>query len=87
MAKILFNVSDAEKQLWVETATRERLTLSEWLRRAANAQVGAPQGWAKQELAETAREVERPVKSLVSPRPEREFKPDFKQEKQPKGRR
>lgn len=34
MPKILFNATDEEKQLWVEAAGKEAVTLSEWIRRA-----------------------------------------------------
>lgn len=47
MPKIIFQVTDEEKELWVREAHREMVTLSEWLRRAARKSlyaepVGAP---------------------------------------------
>jgi hypothetical protein len=40
MPRIIFTVSDAERELWVEAAHSERISLSEWLRRAARSRVG-----------------------------------------------
>jgi hypothetical protein len=33
MAKIILNVSDEQKALWVDSAYEERMSLSEWIRR------------------------------------------------------
>lgn len=40
MPKLIFVASAEEKTAWVEASHDERVSLSEWLRRAANARVG-----------------------------------------------
>lgn len=40
MPRLIFTVSEEERELWVERAYDERISLAEWLRRAANARAG-----------------------------------------------
>ena len=40
MARVIFQVGEEEKALWVEAAHRELVSLSEWLRRAAQVRAG-----------------------------------------------
>ena len=42
MPKILFNATEEEKELWVELAAKQKVTLSEWLRQAARAKATPP---------------------------------------------
>ncbi len=42
MARILFECTDEDKALWVETASRERLSLSAWIRRQLMGSVSGP---------------------------------------------
>lgn len=96
MPKILFNATDQEKQLWVELAEQQQVSLSEWLRQAARAKAsgGAPYitaeprtvvlGVAEPPTMQVGEVQERPALPIS----EREFKPDFKEPPKPKkGRR
>jgi len=51
MPRVIFQVSDDEKQLWVEAAHRELVSLSEWLRRAAEARLAEADAGPSQERA------------------------------------
>ena len=101
MPKILFNATDEEKQLWVELAAKEKVTLSEWLRQAARAKAtGAPTtiwvGEVKERpavplpaesAAKAAKTLTELAKQPLFPEPpERSFKPDFKVPKEKKKR-
>ena len=65
MPKILLNVSDGQKSLWVGAAHDERVTLSEWIRRCCDAGLTAG-AYGDQRLASS-----RPAKSdeEVAPTP------------------
>jgi len=84
MPRVIFQVSDAEKALMVEAAHRELVTLSEWLRRAAEVRLGGlaagEAGSPAPPAAESAEHFRSARPSAPAARPSG-FQPDFKKGK------
>jgi hypothetical protein len=75
-------VSGAQRELWVEAAFEERVTLSEFVRRATDARAGGLEAGAGATLRVPVVE----TRSVVSPAapassPDRVFRPDPKSKK------
>ena len=89
MPRIIFAASESEKELWVQAAHREYISLSEWLRRAAAARAGndglAAGGTGVDEADPGTRGVRQRGTAVPAPTPpaasSSEVTPDFKRGK------
>jgi hypothetical protein len=71
MPKLILNVSDSQKALWVGAAHDERVSLSEWVRRQCDGGLGA--GEVEGLPSSPAAVVSRPVSPSSAPAPSPPF--------------